>query len=101
MSTSEILDSILAALSKPHLEILRHTARRAPGGRFCGGSDTMTELVDMGLMKEAGRPDWVGDTFYTLTELGRRVEQHEKVRNERIKQGDGESDRKTGRATSG
>lgn len=60
-------------ISKKQKEILSHTINRAAGGRYCGGSEAMDELVDIGLMKYVGTPAWCPDKFYSITEKGRAV----------------------------
>lgn len=62
-----------ASLSPRHIEILDHTVKRAAGGRYCGGGETMDELVDIGLMKYIGTPAWCPDKFYAITDKGRAV----------------------------
>ena len=54
-----------------HLAILDHTLNRAAGGRYCGGSPEMDELVQSGLMKSSGKVAWCPDEYFRITELGR------------------------------
>jgi hypothetical protein len=69
-------------LTREHFEILDHTLKRAPAGRYCGGSTAMSQLVECGLMQSAGRAQWCPDEFFTITGYGQQVH-GEVVRKER------------------
>lgn len=58
-------------MTKEQQEILEHTAQRAPGGLYCGGSKDMDALVTAGLMEYAGRKSFVPDAYYRITSKGR------------------------------
>jgi hypothetical protein len=60
-----------ASLNQRQISILEHTVNRAAGGRYCGGSEDMNGLVDMGLMLYIGKPAWCSDPFYAITDKGR------------------------------
>ena len=59
------------ALDQRHIEILDHTVNRAASGRYCGGGETMQELVDIGLMRYVGKMAWCPDQYYEITDKGR------------------------------
>ena len=61
----------LAPLNANQIDILDHTVNRAAGGRYCGGGKDMESLVEIGLMKYIGTPEWCPDKFYAITEAGR------------------------------
>lgn len=54
-------------------EILEHTAYRAAGGFYCGDSDDMQKLVELGLMTSAGKKSFVPDEYFKLTNAGREA----------------------------
>ncbi len=57
-------------LTAEHLDILEHTAKRAAGRKYCGGSPEMTELVSAGLMRSLGKVAWCPDEYFTITQDG-------------------------------
>lgn len=52
-------------------EILDHTANRAAGGLYCGGSPDMDWLCEQGLMQFAGKKSFVPDPYYRITPAGK------------------------------
>ncbi|MHB9009712.1 MAG: hypothetical protein ACYDC1_22590 [Limisphaerales bacterium] len=58
-------------LTPEQISILHHTAHRAAGGLYCGGSPAMDSLVTAGLMEFAGRKSFVPDDYFRLTPAGR------------------------------
>lgn len=62
-----------APLNSEQRYILQHTAHRAAGGRYCGGSPDMDRLVELGYMEYLGTPGWCPDPFYGITRAGREV----------------------------
>lgn len=58
-------------LSKKHYEILNHTEFNAAGGRYCGDSPEMQELVAAGLMRSLGKVSWCPDEYFQITKEGR------------------------------
>lgn len=60
-----------SALDGEQLEILKHANRPESRGQFVGESPEMNGLVELGLMKDIGKPSWCPDTFYEITEAGR------------------------------
>ncbi len=57
-------------LTKEMLDILDHTQHRATRGLYCGGSEAMDKLVDMGLMEYRGTVSWCPDKYYSITRYG-------------------------------
>jgi len=58
-------------LTPDQLNILDHTAHRGAGGRYCGNSKAMQELVEMGLMQSLGRVAWCPDEYFCMTKAGK------------------------------
>lgn len=58
-------------LTPEHVAILDHTHRRAAQGLYCGDSPAMQQLVNGGLMAEAGRKSFVPDPYFRITGKGR------------------------------
>lgn len=50
------------------MSILRHTQKN---GRFNGGGEQIASLVERGYLKCIGRPSWVPEDYFVLTEKGR------------------------------
>lgn len=71
-------------MTKEQFEILDHTANRAAGGRFCGGSDAMNELVADGLMQSIGKASWCPDEFYAMTVKGAAAYSVEKASRQKV-----------------
>lgn len=59
-------------LSKEHVAIMEHTRNGAAGGRYCGSSKEMQDLVGWGYMESIGRVSWVPSEYFQLTAKGRR-----------------------------
>lgn len=59
------------SMPEEHMAILDHTVSRAAGGRYCGDSLAMQELVRAGLMHSLGKAAWCPDEYFTVTEAGR------------------------------
>lgn len=74
-------------LANEQLEILQHTAARAPGGLYCGGGTTMGQLVELGLMAPAGRKGFVPDEYFRLTEKGKQVLREQEERKQEVEWG--------------
>lgn len=53
-------------------EILIHTMERTVGNRYCGSSEEMDKLVELGFMKCIGQAPFCPDKYYTITELGKK-----------------------------
>ena len=66
-----------SALDAEQVEILKHAHRPESRGQFVGESPEMDGLVELGLMKDIGKPSWCPDTFYSITEAGRVYLQNE------------------------
>ncbi len=60
-------------LTKEQADIIQHTLYRAAGGRYCGDSIEMQELVKWGLMKSLGRCSFVPDEYFGVTSKGREA----------------------------
>ncbi len=60
-------------LTQGQMNILEHTAYRAAGGFYCGGSGDMQNLISRGLMVRAGNKSFVPNDYFKLTELGRQI----------------------------
>lgn len=60
-------------MNKEQLAILDHTAHRAAGGRYCGDSPDMQELVAAGLMASCGKVAWCPDEYFRMTTAGREA----------------------------
>lgn len=54
-------------LNKEQKQILEHTEKN---GIYCGDSNDMTILCDMGLMGFSGRKSFVPDGYYHITREG-------------------------------
>lgn len=63
----------MSKLSTEEYTILDHTAYRAAGGFYCGNSDAMRSLVNMGLMCSAGHKAFVDDEYFRLTPTGKQA----------------------------
>ena len=72
----EFQQEILAtpAMTKEHIEILKHTSSRAAGGMYCGDSSEMQDLVAWGLMVRVGCKSFVKDPYFRMTIKGRNTE---------------------------
>ncbi len=67
-------------LEPEHYDIIDHAINRGAGGRYCGGGDTMDELVAIGLMEFVGKPAWCPDPYYGVTDKGMEVYREWKAR---------------------
>lgn len=60
-------------ITKEQRGILEHATYRAVGNLFCGDSDDMQILVQLGLMESAGNKSFAPDEYFRLTRLGRKA----------------------------
>ena len=58
--------------TKEHIGIIEHTVSRSAGGRYCGDSPEMKELIIAGLMESAGKCGFVPDEYFCITAKGQR-----------------------------
>jgi hypothetical protein len=54
-------------LTAEHRAIIQHTLHRAAGGRYCGDSKEMQDLVHIGVMEPLGRIFFVPEEYFKLT----------------------------------
>lgn len=60
----------MQSVNAAEMDVLRHTARNR---RYNGTTPEIESLVAKGLMRNIGRPDWVPDDYFALTEAGREL----------------------------
>ena len=60
-------------ITKNQFDILDYTIYRAANGHFCGDSDDMQRLIELGLMRYVGKTAFCPDRFFGITRSGRKV----------------------------
>ena len=57
-------------MNNEQIEIIKHTMKN---GLFCGGSQDMDELVELGYMEYVGKKSFVPDPYYRVTSAGKQA----------------------------
>ncbi len=60
-------------LNSNQIDILDHTVHRTANGLFCGNSDDMRELVELGLMVSQGKTGFCPDEYFCITVTGQKA----------------------------
>ena len=59
-------------ITQNQMDILSHTFHEAANRFYCGDSEDMQALVQLGLMRSAGRKSFVPEEYFTITALGKK-----------------------------